>query len=61
MKEIETVGDDILLRATTELFSGKYDPVTIIKFRDIYKDLENALDRCHSVADEVLNIALKNS
>jgi len=61
MKEIETIGDDILLRATVELFSGKYDPITVIKFRDIYEDLETALDRCHSVSDEVLNIALKNS
>ena len=61
MKEIETLGDDILFRATSELFSGKYDPITIIKFRDIYKGLETALDRCHSVTDKVLNIALKNS
>ena len=61
MKEIETLGDDVLYRATEELFSGKFDPITVIKYRDIYKDLEDALDKCTSVADMVLNIAAKNS
>ena len=60
MKEIESIGDDVLYRATSELFSGKYDAITVIKLRDIYKDLERALDRCYFVSDTVLSIALKN-
>lgn len=61
IKEIETLGDDVLYRATEDLFSGKFDALTVIKYKDIYKDLEDALDKCTSVADIVLNIAAKNN
>ena len=61
IKEIETLGDDVLYRATEDLFSGKFDAITVIKYKDIYKDLEDALDKCTSVADIVLNIAAKNN
>jgi hypothetical protein len=61
MKEIESFGDEILYRAMDELFSGKYEALDVIKLRDIYKDLENVLDNCFGVSDEVFNIALKNN
>lgn len=61
MKEIETLGDDILYRAMDKLFSGEFDAIEIIKLRDIYKILEGALDMCFSVSDTILNIALKNN
>lgn len=61
MKEIETLGDDIHYRAMDKLFSGEFEPIEVIKLRDIYKVLENAMDKCYSVSDLVLSIALKNS
>lgn len=61
MKEIETFGDDIMYKAVDELFSGKFDALEVIKLRDIYKDIESALDKCFSVSDETLNLALKNN
>ena len=61
MKEIETHGDEILYLLMDELFSGKYDALTVIKLRDIYRDIENALDSCSNVADAILNIVLKHS
>jgi hypothetical protein len=61
MKEIETRGDEILLAATESLFSGKFDALTVIKLRDIHKDLENALDSCYSVSDAVVSVVLKLS
>lgn len=60
MKEIETHGDEILHDAMDELFSGKYDALTVIKLRDIYKDIENALDTCFDVSDSIVNVALKH-
>lgn len=60
MREIESNGDEILYKAMDELFSGKYDSLSVIKLRDIYKDIENALDTCFSVSDEVVNIVLKH-
>ncbi|MCQ2789316.1 MAG: DUF47 family protein [bacterium] len=61
MKEIETLGDDIHYRATAKLFSGEFEALEVIKLRDIYKLLESAMDKCNSVSDVILNIALKNS
>jgi len=61
MKEIETLGDDILYRAMDKLFSGEFEALEVIKLRDIYKVLESALDKCFSVSDAILNIALKNN
>ena len=61
MKEIESLGDDILYRALDKLFSGEFEALEVIKLRDIYKVLESALDNCFSVSDAILNIALKNN
>ncbi|EKE02929.1 MAG: hypothetical protein ACD_20C00311G0005 [uncultured bacterium] len=60
MKEIETHGDEILYKAMDELFCGDCDALTVIKLRDIYKDIENALDTCFSVSDTVVHIVLKH-
>ncbi len=61
IKDIENRGDEILFTATEELFSGKYDALSVLKLRDIYKGIENALDICSVIADQILNIALKHS
>lgn len=61
MKEIETLGDDILYRAMDKLFSGEFEAIEVIKLKEIYKILESAMDKCFSVSDEILNIALKNN
>ncbi len=61
MKEIETRGDEILYSATEALFSGKYDALTVMKLRDLHKDLENALDACYNVSDAVVSVVLKMS
>jgi len=61
MKEIESVGDDILYRAMDKLFSGEFEAIEVIKLRDVYKVLESAMDKCFSVSDAILNIALKNN
>ena len=60
MREIESHGDEILYKAMDELFSGAYDALSVIKLRDIYKDIENALDTCFSVSDTVVHIVLKH-
>jgi uncharacterized protein Yka (UPF0111/DUF47 family) len=61
MDEIETHGDEILYHAMLDLFSGKYDPLTVIKLRDIYNNIESALDLCFNVSDTIVNIVLKHT
>ncbi len=61
MKKLETYGDEVHRKAMFDLFSGKYEALEVIKLRDIYKEIENALDACFHVSDTVLNVALKQS
>lgn len=61
MEEIEALGDDILYRAMDKLFSGEFEAIEVIKLRDVYKVLESAMDKCFSVSDAILNVALKNN
>ena len=60
IKEIETKGDEILHVALGEIFSGKYDALTVIKLKELYKNIESAMDACFDVSDLVVNIALKH-
>jgi len=60
IKEIETKGDEILHTALDEIFSGKYDALTVIKLKELYKNIESAMDTCFDVSDLVLNISLKH-
>jgi uncharacterized protein len=61
IKDIENRGDEILFTATEELFSGKYDALYVLKMRDIYKGIENALDICSVISDLIVNISIKHS
>ncbi|HEY8673126.1 MAG TPA: DUF47 family protein [Candidatus Dormibacteraeota bacterium] len=58
---IENVGDTESRRAIGDLFSGKYDAITIIKLKDFYALLEDSLDRCEDVANVIEGITLKNA
>ena len=61
MKELESHGDEIHHKAMRELFSGKFEALDVIKLRDIYKEIENALDACFNISDTILNVELKQS
>ena len=55
---LENEGDILLRKATAELFSKK-DPIEIIKTKELYDDLEAAIDRCEDVADVIGDILVK--
>lgn len=61
INELENQGDALNRQALRELFNGDCDPVTIIKWREVYEHLETAIDRCEDVADCLESIAVKNS
>jgi uncharacterized protein Yka (UPF0111/DUF47 family) len=58
---LEDVGDSISRRAIAELFSGQYLPLEVIKLKDLYTLLEDALDRCEDVANVLEGITIKNA
>lgn len=58
---LENEADDIYFRAIGELFRNSTDAVTIIKWKELYEILENATDRCESVANIIESIVLKHT
>lgn len=58
---LENEADDIYFRAIGELFRNSTDAVTLIKLKELYEIMENATDRCESVANIVEGIILKHT
>ena len=58
---LENEADDIYFRAIGELFKTSNDPIEIIKWKELYEILENATDRCESVANIIESIVLKHN
>ena len=58
---LENEADDVYFRAIGELFKKSDDPIAIIKWKELYEILENATDRCESVANIIESIVLKHN
>jgi predicted phosphate transport protein (TIGR00153 family) len=58
---LEDVGDSTSRHAIAELFSGQYPLLEVIKLKDLYGLLEDALDRCENVANLLEGITTKNA
>jgi uncharacterized protein len=61
VKRLEDEGDRIVRDAIAQLFENSHvDPVMIIRWKDIFEALEDAVDACETAADVVGNIVVKN-
>jgi predicted phosphate transport protein (TIGR00153 family) len=58
---LENEADDVYFRAIGELFKEEKDPIAVIKWKEFYEILENATDRCESVANIIESIVLKHN
>jgi predicted phosphate transport protein (TIGR00153 family) len=62
IKEIEDEGDDVARAARASLFKDdRIDPVIVIRWKDIYEALEDAIDACETAAHRVGNVLVKNA
>ena len=61
INRLENEADRVLSRAMGDLFSNGYDVIHILKWRDIYNDMEEATDRAEDAANVLEGIVLKNS
>jgi len=62
IKQLEEEGDAVYHNAVGELFDGPgADPMTVIKWKELYDKLEEAMDECEDVSNTLESIALKNS
>src|SRR5207247_1780190 len=59
VNRLENVGDQLLRRAVARLFRESPDPIHVIKWKEIYDYLENAIDRCEDVANVIEGVALE--
>ena len=61
INRLENEADRVASRAMGGLFSDGFDVVHILKWRDIYEDLEEATDRAEDAANVLEGIVLKHS
>jgi len=59
INRLENEGDRISRDAIASLFEEGVDPLFVIRWKDIYGALENAIDACETVAHHLEGIALK--
>jgi uncharacterized protein Yka (UPF0111/DUF47 family) len=53
VNRLEEEGDRTFMESMIKLFTFEKDPITLIKQKDLYELLEDALDRCEDIADIV--------
>ncbi len=61
INRLENDGDRIAREAIASLFNGGIDPMVVIRWKDIFERLEEAIDATERVANILENIVIKNS
>ena len=61
VNRLENEADRVYRRLVARLFTGEYDALTVLKFKDIIDQLEAAADAFEKVANTVETIAVKES
>jgi uncharacterized protein len=60
LRTLEDEGDRIAREAIAELFGGGVDAITLIRWKDIHEQLEEAIDACENAVDVLEAILVKN-
>jgi hypothetical protein len=61
IKQAEEEGDEAWEAAVAALFAGTPDPVDVIRWKALYDQLEDTLDACEDVANELETITVKHT
>ena len=61
INRLENMADTVYHSALAELFDDTSDIARIIKWREIYEQMESATDRCEDVANVLEGVALKHA
>jgi predicted phosphate transport protein (TIGR00153 family) len=59
INRLENEADQIYRRAIAELFRPGSDPIEVMKWRDLFDNLETATDRCEDVANIIEGVVLE--
>jgi uncharacterized protein Yka (UPF0111/DUF47 family) len=61
INRLENEGDRITREAMASLFDGGIDPMVVIRWKDLFERLEDAIDAAEHVANILEGIVIKNS
>jgi uncharacterized protein len=61
LKELEEEGDAIYHEAMGALFTEGLDALEVIKWKELYDKVEDAIDQCEDVGNVLQSISLKNA
>ena len=61
INRLEREGDRVYRRAVADLYSGDYKAMDVLKWKDILREMEAAIDSCEDIADVIESIALKQA
>ena len=61
MKQLENQGDVAYHEAVASLFAGQIAPIEVIKWKDIYENMEGCIDQAEAVAHVLESVVLKHS
>ncbi len=62
INRLENEGDFVYRSAIAKLFENHgNDPLNVIKWKEVYDSIENAIDSCEDVANVIEGVTLKNS
>jgi predicted phosphate transport protein (TIGR00153 family) len=61
IKQYENEGDVAYHEAVASLFTGSIEAIEVIKWKDIYDNLERTIDQCAAVAQMLESVILKHS
>lgn len=61
IKRLETQADEALRAGVGRLFKSGADPLTVIKWKEIYDFIETATDKCNDVANVIEGVVLEHS
>lgn len=61
LKLLEEEGDSIYHEAVEKLFSSTTDAIEVMKWKELYDKIEDAIDQCEDVGNTLQSIALKNA
>jgi predicted phosphate transport protein (TIGR00153 family) len=61
ISRLESEADAIMRRSVARLFAETADPLTVIKWKEIYENIEMAADRCEDVANIIEGVILEHT
>ena len=61
VNSLENQGDTLLRASLERLFKESSDPFYVIKAKEIYESIEDAIDRCENISNVIETIIIKNA